>query len=701
MSDAKPPLAGLAALKRMAGALRDGGREPGVIAAILLGLLLTGFALAVDFPKAAFGFQSDEASYYTLGHSLARDGDFAFERADLARVYVEFPTGPEGIFLKKGRTRWLERSPGFPWIRLASAPDPRADRLYFAKSFAYPLAAAPFVRLFGTNGFLVLHAVLLSLSLLAAYVFLRARSAPLPALAYATTFFAASAAPVYFVWITPELFNLTMGVLGLFCGLYRMVSPEAPVGAVASMPRRRVAAGWWGRFLRGRGGPILGAAIIGIVAFSKPPYAALAVPIAAAAVLRRDWRATAATCAAFVLTCGGFFALNLAITGEMNYQGGERSTYYEAKGFPFMTDAAPMSSPLAQAQKAPGGCAMGLTRRVDSVLREIVLSRNSLVDVFPANLVYFVLGRHSGVVPYFFPGALSVLLFLAWRGGRAGFQWVTLATAVVANVVLLLWVPYTYSGGGGPIGNRYFMGLYPLLLFVTPPLRTALPAIAAMAIGGLFTAKLVLNPFYASYRPAEHVKHGPLRWLPIEKSLLNDLPINTSPDRVRIQLAGEPRISAYFLDDNAFPPEGEWFWVKGGSRADLLLRGPAREVPEGTPGADAVLTPGPEGSVVRYFVPYRLKQLRVEVRSGELANTVTIATGADSQTLRLDAHRDTVTTVRAEAGLPYRAHLDQATSYVYDVSISSATGFTPSLVQPGVTDERFLGVLVRLVPMYD
>ncbi len=624
-------LAGLAAPKLAAKWASEGG-EPGVVAAVLLGLLLTGFALAVDFPKAALGFQSDEASYYTLGYSLARDGDFAFERVDLARVYVEFPTGPEGIFLKKGRTRWFEGSDSFPWIRLASAPDPRADRLYFAKSFAYPLAAAPFVWLFGTGGFLVLHAVLLSLSLLAAYWFLRARSQATPALAYAAIFFGASAAPVYFVWITPEIFNLSLGVLGLFCALYRLVSPDAPPGS-----------GWWSRFLRGAGGPILGAAIIGVVAFSKPSNAALAVPIAAGALLRRDWRTTAGICLAFVLTCGGLFGLNLAISGEANYQGGDRSTYYEAKGFPFMTDAAPTSSPLAQARKAPGGGAMGLTRAVDSVLREIVLSRNSLVEVFPANLVYFTLGRHSGLVPYFFPGVMSVLLFLVWRGGRPGFQWVTLASAVVANVVLLLWIPYTYSGGGGPIGNRYFMGLYPLLLFVTPPLRSALPAIAGLAIGGLFTAKLVMNPFYASYRPAEHVKHGPLRWLPIEKSLLNDLPINTTPERVRIQLAGEPRISAYFLDDNAFPPEGEWFWVKGGSRADLLLRAPAREVAEGTAGADAVLMDGPDGRVVRYYAPYRLKQLRVEIRTGELANDVTIATGADSQTAaagRASRHRD-------------------------------------------------------------
>ena len=216
-----------------------------MVAALLLALLLGGFALAVDFPKAAYGFQSDEASYYTLGHSLARDGDFAFDRGDLARVYQEFPTGPEGIFLKKGRTRWIEWRSGFPWIGLAAGPDTHVDRLYFGKSFAYPLAAAPFVWLFGTGGFLVLHAVLLSLSLLAAYWFLRARSEPATALAYAAAFFVASAAPVYFVWITPEVFNLSMGVLGLFCGLYRMVSPEAPPDG-----------GWWSRFLRGAGGPL-------------------------------------------------------------------------------------------------------------------------------------------------------------------------------------------------------------------------------------------------------------------------------------------------------------------------------------------------------------------------------------------------------------------------------------------------------------
>jgi hypothetical protein len=36
------------------------------------------------------------------------------------------------------------------------------------------------------------------------------------------------------------------------------------------------------------------------------------------------------------------------------------------------------------------------------------------------------------------------------------------------------------------------------------------------------------------------------------------------------------------------------------------------------------------------------------------------------------------------------------------VSITSETGFTPAFTQgAGATDERYLGVLVRLVPLYD
>ena len=40
----------------------------------------------------------------------------------------------------------------------------------------------------------------------------------------------------------------------------------------------------------------------------------------------------------FALTAGGLFAGNAAITGELNYQGGYRKSFYSHTGFPFANE---------------------------------------------------------------------------------------------------------------------------------------------------------------------------------------------------------------------------------------------------------------------------------------------------------------------------------------------------------------------------
>src|SRR5918993_521760 len=68
-----------------------------------IGIVLLTWAVSIDVVKATEGgFFGDAATYYTLGHSLAHDLDFEYRRDDLARVWREFPSGPEGIFLKRG-----------------------------------------------------------------------------------------------------------------------------------------------------------------------------------------------------------------------------------------------------------------------------------------------------------------------------------------------------------------------------------------------------------------------------------------------------------------------------------------------------------------------------------------------------------------------------------------------------------------------
>ena len=156
---------------------------------VLAGLaFFLALAVSIDFPRTALGFKGDEATYYSLTYSLARDGDMAFKREDLVRVWEEF-SAPEGIFLKRGSQLHVERRSGFPYFGVVRTPDPAPDRLYFGKSYIYPLFAAPFVRIFGTSGFLVFHSLLLALCTAAGYSFLVARgSRPTAAAAFAAVF---------------------------------------------------------------------------------------------------------------------------------------------------------------------------------------------------------------------------------------------------------------------------------------------------------------------------------------------------------------------------------------------------------------------------------------------------------------------------------------------------------------------------------
>src|SRR5215216_148492 len=150
-------------------------RKPGIIASALVGMLLIAFAVSVDFPKAnGDRFKGDESTYYMLAHSLARDFDFQYERKDLIRVWEEFP-GPQGVFLKTGKDIEIRGAGTFPFFRWLKREDPQRDtRLYFSKSYIYPLIASPFVLAFGTNGFLVLHAILIAFDLLVVYLFVLA-----------------------------------------------------------------------------------------------------------------------------------------------------------------------------------------------------------------------------------------------------------------------------------------------------------------------------------------------------------------------------------------------------------------------------------------------------------------------------------------------------------------------------------------------
>ena len=618
---------------------------PGLLAALVVFAVYGGLALTVDFPAAAKGIQSDEATYYLMGRSLAEDGDLTYRKDDLERVWGEFPSGPAGVFLKKGRDiKGVELTSSIPFVGIRSGPDRDAGRLFYGKSFSYPVLAAPFVVLLGTNGFLLLNAILLAVAVLCGYLFLHARMPAAASAVLASAFVLATVVPVYFVWITPELFNFALGLASAyFCWLYKEVATpdRAPRGT---------------RWLLAWRSDVLAAVLLGIATFSKPSNLLLFAPIVAWQLWRREWRRAAATLVVFLAVAAGLFGVNLAISGEWNYQGGERNTFY-------------VGVPVPGADVRPSTSAHRKAR--DEALTEILFDP----EVFWTNLTSNLGYSSSAATPDWSPTSsrpCSRSGASSWHlGGVPAGSTFVLAAGLTQILFFVISLPYTWFGGGGSVGNRYFMGAYGVFLFMLPAIQATWVSLVPWAIGSLFTAQLVLNPFMASFRPGDYAKHGPLRWLPVELTNVNDLPINTDPSRVRVWFGdnpgvGDPGFQVYFLDDNAYGrEEDKSFWVKGRTRAEFLIK-------TDRPIRRAVLT----------------------LTAGPVATDAALSIGGRRETLHLAAGESQQVTLALGPAFPYQRR------FVWVGAIASSTGFAPIFHDPASTDSRYLGVRVKpvLVP---
>ena len=607
--------------------------RPGLIAAALFLCVYGTLALTVDFPRAAQGFQSDEATYYMMAYSLVDDADLTYTKDDLVRVWREFPSGPAGVFLKKGAT-------------LGGAADPNPNRLYYAKSFIYPLFAAPFVKLFGTNGFLLLHALLLSIVILCGYLFLHARTSPLVAAVLASGFVMASVVPVYFVWLMPEVFNFSLVFLAYFCWLYKEV-------ALAEQASRRMQWLFTGR------SDVAAAVLLGIATFSKVTNALLFAPV----VVWQVWTlmrtrsiktpTVIGSALAFVLLAGGLFAINKAISGEWNYQGGDRETYYFE--FPFQNEVPKHDLGLSKSRS-----------EVFGALTHVIFNPRTFASNLIHNLEYFFIGRHTGLLGYFFPAMFAMAAFLLAPRERPPWQWLVLGSALLQGLVFIVSQPYTWHGGG--VGNRYFFSGYGVMLFVLPPIRSLGVAFAPWVIGSLFVAPMVMNPFVASFHSEDNAKSGLLRRLPVELTLVNDLPVNNEPQHARLWFGdigkGDPGFLVYFLDDNAYDREADKsFWTRGGARAEFIIK-----------------TDKP------------IRRATFSLTAGPVATDVRLTVGRRSEAVHLEPGESQDVTFSMPPGLPYEKEVP---ALAWTASVSSSAGFTPIFFDPKSTDSRYLGVRVQ------
>jgi len=597
-----------------------------VRAAIIAGaiVLVTIAARWVDVRSLSGVIKGDESTYIAEAFSLAYDRDFDFDRIDFERFQRINHQGPEGIFLK-----------GISGV-------PTTSKLTYGKALAYPLFAAPFVAAGGIGGLLVFNFVLLAGCLWCAIRFCQARMGKASGAVLGVAFIVASVVPVFSAWLTSDLFNFSLVLFAYFLWLYKRVAPSERVGAF--------------------GGPwtdIVAAVLLGIAAYSKPPNVFLVGPLFLHALIRRDFKKSVMFATISAAACLSLFALTWYTSGEYNYQGAQapndRRTFVSR--FPFDDAGTTFES-------------AGGSSRTNDADTGVTLDPATL-SMFSTNVYYFLIGRDAGLVPYFFPGVLVFGAFLLRIRQAALWQWTTLVVGVAATLLWLVITPYSWNGGGGPPGNRYFLSFYPAMLFLLPAGGGLLSGLVALIVGATFTGAMVLHPFDASggQKTWRYVARAPLKWLPVELTMMDDLPIRLDGLRSRIVFIRDPypTVFFYYMDPNTYFAEGNGLWVAGAATAEIVIR--------------------TELEVTRLDVAF----------STRVANTVSIDFAGSKQTLSVQPGSDTQITMRPRKS--FAIAKDGNRSYAYVLRLSTTAGYVPKDHEPS-SDTRNLGVFLKPVFMY-
>jgi len=340
------------------------------------------------------------------------------------------------------------------------------------------------------------------------------------------------------------------------------------------------------------------------------------------------------------------FGVNVYFTGEWNYQGGRRALFYDH--FPYERPGVSEFAPFSRKKPI-----------------EAMVQPPFYMEAFLHNWIYFFFGRFSGLAIYFFPMFLCIVYFLLSKKNSLSIA--IYIAGWLSILYYMLGLPWNYFGGSGTIGNRYLMNAFPVFLFALqnePPRK--------VLAGGLMISLLLISVFLAtpvrsSFDVAFHQKRGLLRLLPLEQSLLGDLPINNNPSARRVYFDQPANYFVYFIDDNTYYKE-TWnqvsgFWVKGERTAEFVLRAfrPAKKI------------------------TMRLKSLVANHRISISVN------GKDSS-----VHLKEPVFYEAELILPEPFPYDRdntGATYLYHFKIRSPSGV---ITRENTTEERYLGAFLRL-----
>ncbi|HVT18174.1 MAG TPA: hypothetical protein VHQ90_18610 [Thermoanaerobaculia bacterium] len=520
-----------------------------VLAALLTATLIAAFLFNRAGRPSLVG---DEATYAMQAASLAWDFDLAYSRSDYDRFVRQWGGPPDGVILQS-------RDHG--------------AHLVYGKPFLYALVVAPFVRLAPVRGALVANALLLAAAaLLAARTLGRNLGAVAPL--WVAVFLFGSVSFAYVFWVHADLFLLAATAAG-FALAY---GGEGGGGRLPGDRLERAGSLPGGRLERAGSLPGAGTlyggaeavpagrffarwcaagALLAAAGAYRPFYLLLLLPAAfAVPPARRRAGLAGLACGALGLLLATALVQWAAGGGWSGYAG-ERRAFYARTGYPEVD--------------FPASGWDGSLRRWGNTswLQEGAFDPNLNPRLWAWNGIYFLAGRNVGVLPYFLP---LVLGFAAFRGGRG--RWLLWPAAAAAAACFLLVRPFNFYGGGGAIGNRYFLPLYPALWFMAARFPQSARRGAATALLAAAAAAPFLWPLWRHPGAFPVGEDGRYRHVSRLAELL--LPYETTQSHIPGgQDSVENGLWLKLLNRNVWRDgEGGGLRMMGNARAELLVGSP-------------------------------------------------------------------------------------------------------------------------------